>query len=152
MRLLYGSWLSLTFFSWTVYDRAFYWSTWLGSIRKTQAVASNPALLASSGLLRRHDDDSMGTCAGGIARGKHYFTGPASVSATFTAACGDAWRWFISEAVRKEEAFPLKLAAQRWGNLGQSEGGLHLQNILQHTKACTSISSKTGSTHATKPS
>lgn len=57
---------------------------------KPQVVASNPALLASSGLLRRHDDDSMGTCAGGIARGKHYFTGPASVSATFTAACGDA--------------------------------------------------------------
>ena len=78
-----------------------------------------------------------GTC-GGITRMKHYFTGPGSV------ACGDAWSGLISEAARKEEAFPLKLAAQRWGNLGYSEGGCTCRNLSN----APSISSKIGSTYS----
>lgn len=55
---------------------------------------------------RYHDDESMG-----VARGEH----PA-MSATY----GNLWGWLTSTALGKNEAIPLMLAAQHWGNLGYS--------------------------------
>lgn len=72
--------------------------------------------VTSSSQRRRHDGCIVGT-RGGIAR-RENLAQSATRSQSHAGTC-----WLISEALRTEEAFPLKLAAQRWGNLGYNEGG-----------------------------
>lgn len=96
-------------------------------------------MVASNPLLWRHTAGSVGTCWGIAHRENH------SVSDTFTVACRHIWCWLISEAVRREQAFPLKLAALWWGNLGYNEKGGE-EKISQLTKVCACVFFKIRST------
>lgn len=119
VRLHYESWPRSTFFNWTICDRAFYCSTWLMLSEKpppSPMRVFRSYAVTSSSPRRRHDGCIVGT-RGGMAR-RENLAQSATRSQSHAGTC-----WLISEALRTEEAFPLKLAAQRWGNLGYNEGG-----------------------------
>lgn len=122
------SWPRLNFFNWTICDRALYCSTWLMLSEKHPGPmwVFRSYTVTSSSPRKRHDGCIVGTC-GGIAR-RENLAQSATRSQSHAGTC-----WLISEALRTEEAFPLKLAAQRWGNLGYNEGGCTC-GIFSNTK------------------
>lgn len=133
---LHELWLSLTLLYWTICTGAFYCSTWpvLSGKPEPHVVASNPPLWRQwdrSGITTSHCRLCEPTWVDSM-RGKLPHGTVLSQQHVRTVA----WCWFISEAVRGKEAFPLKLAAPQWGNVGYNEREWRTEDFPIHTHNC----------------